>query len=123
MLEFCHCCTCLSTMPIAALVFSANEAGPKNFENISGRQFTRDSWKVAYLQSFERSINHRHVYTKQAASNTYGRMNASFFDSGRFLENLAALLAMSAKARLSSNIEAPVTVTEGGRKCLSHSGM
>jgi hypothetical protein len=38
-------------------------------------------------------------------------------------DHLAALSAMSAKAMLSSNMLAPVTETEGGRKCLSHSGM
>lgn len=31
----------------AAVVFSASDAGPKNFENMSGRQLTRDSWNVA----------------------------------------------------------------------------
>lgn len=87
-------------MLTAAVVFAASDAGPKNFENMSGRQFTRDSWNVAY-----------------------GRMNVSFFESGRLSDHLAALSAMSAKAILSSNMLPPETETDGGRKCLSHSGM
>ena len=50
-------------------------------------------------------------------------MNANFLDRGKPLDQREALSAISANAMLSSNIEAPLTATEGGRKCLSHSGM
>eukprot|EP01051_Picozoa_sp_SAG22_P014784 SAG22_NODE_1843_length_3455_cov_2.608760_5_plen_61_part_00 len=50
-------------------------------------------------------------------------MKVSFLESATLPDHLAARSAMSAKAMLSSNMEAPVTETDGGRKFLSHSGM
>ena len=84
----------------ASATVGAVSTSAKNLAKRSGRQFCRASWYAAY-----------------------GSRYASFAASGTDADHGAAASASRANAMWSSSIELMLTAIDGGRKCLSNSGM